>query len=160
MAESRQNRMKSSIWGRLALGMLVLSWVSASAQPCLMGMAMAADAPLMAEHSMHGQHGMDHAAGDDAAHGCGHCPPADDRSAAPCASLLSADCGVLPDYSVDGRGSNLKLDKDTVQFAVLPHVPIESVFTTVSPAPLCLDSGQLKYATGPALTIQYCVFLK
>jgi len=160
LAKSRQNRFKSKSWGRIVLSLLVMSWVSASAQPCLMGPEMAADMPEMTGHTMHDRHAADQNDGHGSAHDCEHCPPGASHDSGPCASMVIADCNEISDISVDSRGAKFKLDKNPVQVAVLSGQPPASEPVAASPPQTDLTSGQLRFATGPSLSIQYCVFLK
>jgi len=137
-----------------------MSWVSAAAQPCLMGPEVTADMPVMTEHSMHEQHASGHDDGHEGTHDCGHCPPGGAHDAGPCASVVIADCNEVSDFSVDGRGANFKLDKTQVQVAVLPGLPPGSEPAAVSPPQKNIAAGQLRFATGPTLSIKHCVFLK
>jgi len=159
LVDPRQNRLKSSNWGRLVLGLLLLSWVSASAQPCLMAAEMTPDATLAAGHSDHGEHAQ-HDANPGSGHGCAHCPPGGNHNGGPCASGLNADCGGIPDYRPDGRSAKFKLDGKFVPVAVVPAVPPDA-FAAADGAPsACSRPGQLRFAAGPTLSIRYCVFLK
>lgn len=160
MTKPRQKRIKSKSWGRFVLSLLVLSWISASAQPCLMGPEMAAEMPVMTEHSMHEQHASGHDEGHKSAHDCGHCPPGGAHDAGPCAAMVMADCNEVSDFSVDGRVAKYKLDKNPVQVGVLPGVPPDSVHAAASPPQKGLATGQLRFTSKPSLSIQYCVFLK
>jgi hypothetical protein len=160
LTKPRQNRFKSKGWGRIALSLLVMSWVSAAAQPCRMGPEVAADMPVMTEHSMHDQHASGSDDGHESTHDCGHCPPGGAHDSRPCASMVIADCNEVSDFSVDGRGAKFKLDKPSVQVAVLPDPPPGSVIAAASPPQKSMAPGLLRFAAGPSLSIQYCVFLK
>ncbi len=146
---------------RFALSLLILSWVSASAQPCLMGMGMVPDTPVASEqsdNSMHGMHGEHASEGD--GHDCGHCPPGDDHSSAPCSSGVVADCGTLPDYSVDVRTDKFKLDKNAFQVPGVAGFPAEAGPLVVRPPCMLSSAGMLGRPTGPSLSVRYCVYLK
>ncbi len=161
MTGLRQKRVKSTGWRRFALGLLMLSWVTASAQPCLMGLEVALAAPDVSEqseHSMHGMHG-GHASEADG-HDCGHCPPGDDHSSTPCSSGLVADCGTLPDYSVDARADKFKLDKNAFLVPGVACIPAEPGPLIVSPPCMLSCTGMLGHPTAPSLSVRYCVYLK
>lgn len=139
----------------MVLGLFILAWGSASAQPCLMAMDLSDQPPTVAEHGSHAQHGSGH----DEMPDCEHCPPTAGTASTLCGQGLNADCGVVPDGNTDGRGYHQKPKFDT-QPAILPdtrHVPFEPLFRPFAPVG---DVRQHKRRIGPALTIKYCVFLK
>ncbi len=124
-------------------------------------MEMVLDAPVaseQSEHSMHGMHG-EHAS-EREGHDCAHCPPGDDHSSTPCSSAVVADCGTLPDYSIDARTDKSKLDKNTFQVPGVACIPAEAGPLIVSPPCMLSSAGMLGYATGPSLSVRYCVYLK
>ena len=149
------NQAHRTLWGRIVLGLFILAWGSASAQPCLMAMDLSDQPPTVAEHGMHAQHGSGHEEMPE----CEHCPPADISVTSLCAQGINADCGVASEGSSDSRGYNQKLEFDT-QPAILPdtrHAPFKPLLRPFAPVD---DVRQHKRRIGPALTIKHCVFLK
>ena len=149
------NQALRTIWGRMVLGLFILAWGSASAQPCLMAMDLSAQPPAVAEHAMHAQHGSGH----DEMPDCEHCPPTAVTASSLCAQGLNADCGVVPDGNTDGRGNHQKPKFET-QLAILPdtrQTPFKPLLRPFAPVG---DVRQHKRRIGPAISIKYCVFLK
>lgn len=142
-------------WGRIVLGLFILAWGSASAQPCLMAMNSPDQPQSVAMHGMHGEHGSGH----DEMPDCEHCPPAATSAAALCAQGVNADCGSVPDSNSDGRSQYQKL-----KFDIQPAMPSGLHEEEYKPALRSFaypgDKRQLKHRCGPALNVKHCVFLK
>ena len=85
------NQAHRTLWGRIVLGLFILAWGSASAQPCLMAMDLSDQPPVVAEHEVHAHHDSGHEKMPD----CEHCPPVATSASTLCAQGLNADCGVI-----------------------------------------------------------------
>jgi len=149
------NQAHRTLWGRFVLGLFILAWGSASAQPCLMAMDLPDQPPAVADHGTHAQHGSHHNEMPD----CAHCPSTDVSATTLCAQGFNADCGVVPESNSDSRGNNQKIKLD-LQPAISPGTRHEPFKRLSRPLARLGDVRQHKRRIGPALTIKHCVFLK
>ena len=158
LTKSGKKQAHMTIWGRFVLGLFVSAWLTSSALPCQMAMEVSPDTPIMSEHSGHSAHHQQET-GDEVAPGCVHCSPGVDGHEISCASVVAGDCGESPDTSVDGRLSPSKF-KDHAQAQSVPRPPPQLAPRTATSRASCPPSGQDKFASGPSLSVRYCVFLK
>ena len=149
------NQALRALCGRIVLGLFILAWGSASAQPCLMAMDLPDAPPAVADHGLHAQHGSGH----DEMPDCEHCPPTGVSVTTLCAQGLNANCGAVPEGNTDGRGHNQKLEID-LQPAVSPGTRQDLFKPLLRPCAPSDDVRQRKRRISPALTIMHCVFLK
>ena len=158
LSKSAKNQIRKAAWGRFVLGLFAFAWLSASAAPCQMAMEFGPDTDVVAEHSGHGAHHQQNS-DDNLAEDCVHCAPGADQSGNSCASILVGECGETPDTSIDKRFSPSKLKDNGYAQLVLHPPPQWSVSTVVSNCSY-IPRGQVKFATGPSLSVRYCVYLK
>jgi hypothetical protein len=150
-----------STGGRLLLSVVVIAWMNATLQPCLMAMELApteaAQSSEVAEQNSH--HG--NAASQLGHEGppCPHCPPSMSHDGDACAVTAVTDCEILPqakpgerilkaDFS-DGFDAALS----NYHFSSLDFVPTELLVAS-------LDCTKPKYVVGPSIHLRNCVFLK
>lgn len=158
MTHRTENRFKSKGWRRIVASLLILSWVNVVAQPCLMAMEAGGRTTAAADHrdAMHAEH---HAA-DQAATHCDHCPPAGAAAAGErCVDGINADCGDALVYSAEIRKADVKYKGIDVGYAP-SGPPWGCTQPTQADRDTAIDPGLLKRTTAPALSIQFCVFLK
>jgi len=106
LADLNTLRTHRHTWGRFVLSVFVVSWLSVSAQPCLMAMEAGAGLAEDSGHSAHVMHDQDMAS-QGAEAGCGHCSPAACESAGFFDEGMSAGCQQNVQYSLDSRRSKL-----------------------------------------------------
>lgn len=149
------NQAHRTFLGRIVLGLFIVAWGSASAQPCAMATGSQPQPSAIEMHSAHGEHGPDHAE----MSACEHCPPAEMPASALCAQGLNVDCGAVPDTNSDSRGHHQKLKFD-VQPALSPGSGHDRSRPVLIPLSQDGDRRQYKRRIGPSLAIRHCRFLK
>lgn len=152
-----ETRAQTGLKGRFVLGFFVLASISAWAQPCQM--PVEAPSPASAHHMVadaHAGHGP--ASDGDVPAGC-HCPPGAEHDNSGCTGGIDADCGSSDEFSADSR-TKTPSPKDAVKFVAMPEPPGSEPGAMERLSPVLVPAGELKHSTAPALSIQYCVFLK
>ena len=127
-----------------------------------MAMEMAIESEVLAVHDGHGKQGADPQAGHEmhAGDDCDHCPPSTTGAhQSNCATMQAADCGELPESSVEARPVKLKL-KDAPAVFAIAQAPPRMVIDRQESIPAPRLSEPCRYSAGPSLILQYCVFLK
>jgi len=150
-----KSRYRSTGWGKFVLGLVVLSWGTASAGPCLMAADAAAVKPVAVQHDGHAGHHAAAATG----HDCDHCPPGGAHAAALCDAGFAPACGAPIEASADSRKPELKWQGGAQVLAPPPNLAgaLDSGRHASIPTD---DPGLMRRSTGPSLSIRYCVFLK
>lgn len=157
MAVTSNKRLQLTSTRRAVLGAVLIAWVSALFQPCLMAMEMspepAAHSAVSAGHASHGGHGNHSSDGNaEPIHNCAHCPPsADVRNQADCDSPSAA--------KHDSRYP--KLDTRDVDHSPdwLPPSVVQALDLKYRKF-LTLPQDKSIGPIGPALSILFCRYLK
>ena len=146
------------LFGRFVLSFMLFAWANAYAGPCLMAMndAAASGQTAHAGHDGHGSGG--HAAHEETAPDCDHCPPGG-HDTARCESGLSADCGVVPEFGAEFRKAESKF-KDLSAVASLSWPAVVSLYRYARVQPPPDLSSLLKWRADPPLFIQHDAYLK
>ncbi len=154
-------------WGRRVLGVFVVAWMSATLQPCLMAMEMAAPVDVtVAGEQAHSEQANKRA--------CPHCPPAHagavsaqsthganylNSSSTPCETNAS-NCAVVDYFNYDSRASKAKVKESPsdVPLGIVQSIAVIPFEGSLSVFP---DIAYNSYLPGdqPLLNVLYCVYL-
>ncbi len=137
LADLNTLRTRRHTWGRFVFSVFVVSLLSVWSQPCLMAMAAGDGLANESVDSSHVMHDADMAS-QDAATGCGHCPPAACVSAGSCDAGLTAGCQSDVQYSLDSR--RIKLVYKDTQYDPPPGIAPTIVAAAIADQEITLPS--------------------
>jgi hypothetical protein len=144
--------------GRLLFSVLVIAWMSATLQPCLMAMEMSPNEfATISEAAEHGDHQSHTASSED--HACPHCPPSTSHDGNSCVAPASSECDILPEAKPGERILKVELS-DVFDNAHSSHHNYS--FDRAPPLLVSLSANCEKptFVFGPSISIRNCVFLK
>jgi hypothetical protein len=161
MAVISGNRIRQTRKRRTVLAAVLVAWLSAALQPCLMAMEMSADPAIesaeLTSHASHANHGGHSSAdGAEAAPTCVHCPPAADvQSQGICEGTAQADCDSQAVAKHDTRVP--KFDSNDADHSPIWLAPAVFQAADRNSVP-ALQPGKLIGPSGPDLKVLFCVY--
>ena len=155
MADLDTLRKRRHTWGHVILSAFVLSWLSVSFQPCLMAMELAPEMAMESVHDGHAGHA-DHAQ-DSSVEDCVHCDSAMNHDDGACDGALMSQCESSPEFNFDARYSKL-IQKSVDASTIASNFELLTTVFPARPQYQCPVAVPLP-SQGPALNLQFCVFL-